>query len=161
MCNVANTRLLKNFCGRYLVEIWLILSWSISITTPLAALIQFFLLITNAGEGWCRRVSGRHAGVSRGRGAGARRQLFQVRKSMCINVQFVRNHKLQYRVVFSKLSNLQVHEEEAGHPSAHSGLRNLVGFDDDIVCCADDLPARFGAWRADQRRDCAWGWGQA
>ena len=52
MCNVANTRLLKNFCGRYfgrynavwsifgwdLVDIWLILSWSISITTPLAAL---------------------------------------------------------------------------------------------------------------------------
>ena len=52
MCNVANTRLLKNFCGRYFgrynavwsifgqyfVDIWLILSWSISITTPLAAL---------------------------------------------------------------------------------------------------------------------------
>ena len=60
-----------------------------------------------------------------------------------------------FNIELLHLSNAQVHEEEAGHSSAHSGLRNLVGFDDDIVCCADDLPARFGAWRADQRRDCA------
>ena len=45
MCNVANTRFLDNFCGRYFGRynaVWsifgLFLLWSIFITTPLAAL---------------------------------------------------------------------------------------------------------------------------
>ena len=58
-----------------------------------------------------------------------------------------------FNIELLHLSNAQVHEEEAGHPSAHSGLRYLVGFD--LMLCTDDLPARFGAWRADQRSDRA------